>query len=157
MDLILIGGAIGVFATLVMDLLNLSFARIELIPKIDIKMIGRMGAGWARGRFCYNHPSEMKKIANEVLWGYVTHYSIGLGLVIPYIYIWDQIFEGPPSPLWALAYGISTTVASYFFVYPSMGFGIFGRRSPEGIRAALSSFANHLFFGIGIAAGIALT
>jgi len=30
-------------------------------------------------------------------------------------------------------------------------------RSPEGIRAPLSSLANHLFFGIGMAVGVALT
>ncbi|UCH20321.1 MAG: DUF2938 family protein, partial [Deltaproteobacteria bacterium] len=63
---------------------------------------------------------------------------------------------GPASPVWAIAYGVVTTVASYFFVLPSMGLGVFGRRSPEGIRAPLSSLANHLFYGVGLAVGIAL-
>ena len=56
----------------------------------------------------------------------------------------------------ALAYGVATTVASYFFVFPSMGFGVFGRRSPEGIRAPLSALANHLFYGVGLAIGVVL-
>ncbi|MDH3816802.1 MAG: DUF2938 family protein, partial [Acidobacteriota bacterium] len=59
-------------------------------------------------------------------------------------------------PVWALAYGLATTVASLFFVYPSMGLGVAGRRSPEGMRAPLSSLANHLFYGVGLAGGIAL-
>ena len=63
---------------------------------------------------------------------------------------------GPASPAWALAYGVATTVASYFFVLPSMGMGVFGRRSPEGLRTPLSSLANHLFYGVGLAVGIAL-
>jgi hypothetical protein len=64
---------------------------------------------------------------------------------------------GIPSPAWALAYGVATTAASVLLVYPSMGLGAFGRRSPEGLRAPLSSLANHLFFGAGMAVAIALT
>jgi hypothetical protein len=95
-----------------------------MLSKIDVGMIGRMAVGWARGRFRYGHPSEMEQVANEKLYGYVTHYTIGVGLAVP--------------------------------VFPSMGLGVFGRRSPEGIRAPLSSLANHLFYGVGLAVGIAL-
>ena len=112
--------------------------------------------GWARGRFRYGHPSEMEKVANEMLYGYVTHYTIGVGLAVPYVLGWDLLVGGPASPVWAPAYGVATTVASYFFVFPSMGLGVFGRRSPEGLRAPLSALANHLFYGLGIAVGIAL-
>jgi uncharacterized membrane protein YeaQ/YmgE (transglycosylase-associated protein family) len=156
MDLIVTGVVAGVLGTLVMDSLNHLFARIGMISRIDVGMIGRMAAGWARGRFRYGHPSEMEQVANETLYGYVTHYAIGVGLAVPFVLGWNLWVGGPASPVWALAYGVATTVASYFFVYPSMGFGVFGRRSPEGIRAPLSSLANHLFYGVGIAAGIAL-
>jgi hypothetical protein len=37
-----------------------------------------------------------------------------------------------------------------------MGLGVFGRRSPDGIKAPLSSLANHLFFGVGMAVAVAL-
>jgi len=69
---------------------------------------------------------------------------------------WDLLVGGPASPVWALVYGVATTVASYFFVFPSMGLGAFGRRSPDGIRAPLSSLANHFFFGVGMAVAVAL-
>ncbi len=112
--------------------------------------------GWVHGRFRYRSPSEMKQVANEMLYGYVTHYTICVGLAVPYVLGWDLLAGGPASPVWALAYGVATTVASYFFVFPSMGLGVFGRRSPEGIRAPLSSLANHLFYGVGLAVGVAL-
>lgn len=156
MDLILKGFIAGVLGTLMMDSLNHLFARYGVISKIDVGMIGRMAVGWARGRFCYSHPSEMKPVANEKLIGYITHYSIGVALAIPFVLGWAYFFGGPVSPVWTLAYGVATTVASVFFVYPSMGFGIFGMRSPEGIRAPLSSLANHLFFGVGMAVAVAL-
>jgi len=44
----------------------------------------------------------------------------------------------------------------YFFAYPSVGLGMFGRQSPEGIRAVLSPLANHCFYGVGLAVGVAL-
>jgi len=127
-----------------------------MISKIDVGMIGRMAAGWTRGRLRYGHPSEMEEVANEKAYGYVTHYAIGLGFAVPYVLGWHVVVGGPVSPAWAIAFGVATTAASWFFVYPSMGFGAFGRRSPDGLRAILSPLANHLFFGLGMAAGIAL-
>jgi hypothetical protein len=154
MDLFVAVVVAGVLGTLVMDSLNLLFARVGIISKIDVGMIGRMAVGWARGRFRYGHPSEMEKSPNEVFFGYLTHHAIGLGLAVPYVLGWDLLVGGPASPAWALAYGVATTAASWFFVFPSMGFGVFGRRSPEGLRAPLSSLANHLFYGLGLALGI---
>lgn len=156
MDLVVAGVVAGLLGTVVMDLGNLLFARAGIILKIDVGMIGRMAAGWARGRFRYGHPSEMEAVANEVFSGYVTHYAIGVGLAVPYVFGWDLLVGGPASPAWAVPYGVATTVAFWFLVYPSMGFGALGRRSPEGLKASLSPLANHLFYGVGMAIGIAL-
>jgi hypothetical protein len=98
----------------------------------------------------------MEPFAHELLYGYLTHYAIGVGFAIPFILGWDLLVGGPASPLWAFVYGIATTVASWFFVYPSMGLGAFGMRSPEGLRAPLSSLANHLFYAVGLAIAVAL-
>ena len=155
MDLIVTGVVAGILCTFVMDLLNHLFAQIGLLIRIDMGMIGRMSAGWAQGHFCYRHPGEMKQVANEMALGYLTHYTIGVGLAIPFMLGWDLFVGGLVSPIWALIYGVATTVASVLFVYPSMGLGVFGRRSPEGIKAPLSSLANHLFFGVGMAVAVA--
>ena len=156
MDLIVTGVVAGVLGTLVMDSLNHLFSRTGMLSKIDMRMIGRMSAGWARGRFRYRHPGEMKQVANEMLYGYITHYTIGVVLAGTYVLGWDLFVGGPASPVWALAYGVATTVASLFFVFPSMGLGVFGRHSPEGIRSPLSSLANHLFYGLGMAVAVTL-
>jgi uncharacterized membrane protein YeaQ/YmgE (transglycosylase-associated protein family) len=156
MDLIAMGVIAGVVGTLVMDALNQGFARTGMILKIDVGMIGRMSAGWARGRFRYSHPGEMEQVANELLYGYISHYAIGVGLAVIYVFGWDIFVGGPASPAWALVYGVATTVASHFFVLPSMGLGVCGRRSPDGIKSPLSALANHLFFGVGMAVAVAL-
>jgi len=156
LDHVVIGVVAGVLGTLVMDSLNHLFARTGILLRIDVGMIGRMSAGWAHGRFHYRQPSEMEQVANERLYGYITHYTIGVGLAVPFVLGWDLLVGGVASPLWAIAYGVATTVASVFFVYPSMGLGVFGWRSPEGIRAPLSSLANHFFFGLGMAFAVVL-
>jgi hypothetical protein len=156
MNLIVTGVIAGVLGTVAMDSLNLLFARAGMLSRIDVAMIGRMAAGWAHGRFRYGDPSELKQVAKETQYGYVAHYAIGVSLALPFVIGWHLLVGGPASPLWALAYGVATTVASYCFVFPSMGLGVCGRRSPEGIKAPLSALANHLFYGVGLAVGVAL-
>jgi uncharacterized membrane protein YeaQ/YmgE (transglycosylase-associated protein family) len=156
MKLIITGIAAGVVGTLVMDILNHLFSRTGMLAKIDVGMIGRMSAGWMRGRLRHRHPDDIAPVPHEVLLGYLSHYAIGLGLAFTYVLGWYLLIGGPESPAWALAYGIATTVASWFIVFPSMGLGICGRRSPEGIRSPLSSLTNHLFYGIGLAVAVAL-
>lgn len=156
MNVVITGAVAGVLGTLAMDLLNLIAAQTGIILKIDAAMIGRMAVGWLHGRFRYGHPSEMAQADNEKVYGYVTHYGIGVALAAPFVLGWALFVGGPASPIWALAYGIATTAASWFFVYPCMGFGAFGRRSPEGIRAVLAPLANHFFYGVGLAVGVVL-
>ncbi len=156
MDIIVTGVVAGVLGTLAMDSLNHLFSRTGLLLRIDVGMIGRMAVGWRHGRFRYRHPSEIEPAANETLYGYFTHYMFGVGLAVLFVLGWDLLVGGTVSPVWALAYGVATTVNSVFFVYPVLGLGVFGRRSPEGIKAPLSSLANHFFFGGGMAVAVAL-
>jgi len=151
---ILSGVIIGIVGTIVMDILNYFFARTGTLSKIESEMIGRMVAGWGRGRFVYRHPSEMKKVPNEKVYGLAAHYLIGIGLAVPFVLCWGFLTEESLSPLWIFVYGVTTTAASWFFVYPCMGFGLFGRLSPDGIKATFSSLANHVFYGIGLAIGV---
>jgi hypothetical protein len=84
MNIVLTGVAAGILGTLVMDSLNHIFSRTGMLLKIDKAMIGRMFAGWTRGRFCHSDPGEMERITNERLYGYFTHYIIGVGFAFAY-------------------------------------------------------------------------
>ncbi len=154
MDLLMTGIAVGVLGTIMMDLLNAVFARVGLIQRIDIPMIGRMSRGWTRGRFFYDSPDQVEPVSGELALGYLSHYLIGVGLATPFVVCWNVLAAGPISPAWILVYGIATTVASVLFVYPSLGLGFFGLRSPDGLKAPLSSLANHTFFGAGMAVAV---
>lgn len=156
MDLLVTGFVAGVLGTLAMDLLNNLIARTGVFLKIDVAMIGRMAAGWTKGRFHYEHPDEMAPVKNEVVYGYLAHFGIGVSFSIPFIFGWDLWVGGPASPLWAVLYGVATTAASFFIVYPLMGLGAFGRKSPERTKAFITPLANHFFYGVGLAVGVVL-
>ena len=156
MDLIISGIVAGVVCTIVMDLMNNLVARTGMFLKIDVGMIGRMAVGWTRGRFRYEHPDDMEHVSNEMIYGYLMHFGIGVGLAVPFILIWGLLFGNIVPPVWAFLYGVSTTAASFFFVYPSMGLGLCGMKSPEKIKAFISPLANHLFYGIGLALGVVI-
>ena len=156
MNPILLGIMAGIAGTLVMDVTNHLLSQRGLLLNIDIRMIGRMSAGWVRGRFRYHNPQQMQASGYERVLGWITHYAISLIFALTYVLGWHFLIGDPVSAVWALVYGIATTIASLCLVFPSMGFGLFGRRSPHGLRAPLSSLANHTFFGIGMALVIAL-
>lgn len=152
MGLIISGVIARALGTFMMDALNALFAQAGILSRINIEMLGRVSVGWRRGHFLYSHRGEMEQVSNEKLHGYITHYLIGVGLAVPFVLGWQLFVGGPESSVWALAYGSTTTVFSYFFVFPSIiGLGVCGRRSPEGIKSALSSLANLLFYGMGMA------
>ena len=156
MDIAVTGFVAGVLGTLAMDLLNNLVARTGVFLKIDVAMIGRMAAGWIHGRFRYEHPDEMEQVPNEMVYGYLAHFAIGVGLAVPFVLGWDLWVGLPVSPVWAVLYGIATTAASFFFVYPSLGLGAFGRRSPEKVKAFITPLANHFFYGVGLSVGVIL-
>ncbi len=156
MDILVTGVVVGVAGTIIMDLFNYLFARFGLIAKIEVEMIGRMILAWTHGRFRFGHAGELKPVVNEKMTGYIAHYLIGVLLALLYLFGWNLLIGTPASPIWAIAYGTSTTVISHFVVLPAMGLGVFGRKSSEGLKPAFSSLANHLFYGVGLALGIGL-
>ena len=89
MDLLVTGFVAGVLGTLAMDLLNNLVARTGVFLKIDVAMIGRMAAGWTQGRFRYGHPDEMEPVTNEMVYGYLAHFAIGVSFSIPFVLGWD--------------------------------------------------------------------
>ena len=153
---VITGITAGVIGTLVMDISNYLLSRFRLISKIELSMIGRMAAGWLSRRFFYKNPAEMIQVKNEEILGFVTHYAIGISMAIIFVFGWQLFIDGTISAIPAILYGILTTAASWFFVYPSMGLGVCGLKSPEKIKATFSSLANHLFYGIGLAIGLSI-
>jgi hypothetical protein len=86
----------------------------------------------------------------ELALGIATHYATGIVLTEAFLML-PRRGGGRPSFLAALGYGISSAVLPLLILFPSLGYGWFGRRSGEAARLTRTMLVGHAAFGIGIA------
>ena len=104
---VVVAGAIGIGATVVMDLWNLGLKRAFRIPSLNYCLLGR----WVRhmpGRFRHASIVAAAPKSNECATGWVAHYSIGVILAITFVQIATAGWLARPTLLPALSYGVVT-------------------------------------------------
>lgn len=141
---------IGVGATLVMDLWGWLLRRVYGVSGLDYRLVGRWLGHMPRGQFRHDGIGRAPAVGAEALIGWTAHYGIGIafacGLVIAAGAGWLQ----QPTPMPAIAAGLTTVVLPYFVMQPAFGLGIAGARTPDPTAARLRSLITHLVFGIGL-------
>ena len=142
--------AVGLGATLLMDLWNLFLKRIYGIPSLDYCLLGRWLRHMPEGVFRHASIAAAPGRAGECAVGWVAHYSIGVvfALVLVIATSGDWLVR-PTVPL-ALLYGIGTVVFPFFVMQPSLGLGVAASRTPRPGQARLKSLVTHTVFGIGL-------
>jgi len=142
--------AIGIGATLIMDLWNLLLNSAFGIPSLNYCLLGR----WLR-----HMPSGISRHANinaapqksaECTVGWFAHYSIGVAFALVFVFLVSREWLARPTLVPALLYGIATIVFPFFLLQPSLGLGIASSRAPNPTHARLKSLATHTVFGIGL-------
>lgn len=137
----------GLTGTLLMDLTGhvLSLAGIYKSAP-NPAMLGRWAGHNARGRFRHDDFTKAAAIGNEASIGFLLHYGIGIVLAVFYgLLIGAGMLEN--TFFAAAGYGFATNVFPWFWLFPSLGLGVFGLK---GNRLLLSSTVNHLVYGIGL-------
>jgi hypothetical protein len=147
------GVAGGVAATVVMDAAMVLAA--VLAPgvfgseKNSPEMIGRWAAGLCRG--CGTHEDILAgtPVRGELWIGLAAHYFTGITLTAVYLEAARRSGRRP-GVTGATAYGLATSVLPLLLMYPSMGYGLGGRRSGDARRLVCSMLFGHAAFGAGI-------
>ena len=143
----------GVLATVTMDVAMVAAARYGgdafTSDRIGPEMIGRWAAGMLRGRWRHRDITTEPAQPGELALGMLTHYATGIALTQAFLML-PHRGNGRPGFLGATAYGISTAALPLLVMYPSMGYGWFGRRSGEAGRIGRIMLVGHIAFGIGI-------
>ncbi|MGZ6314174.1 MAG: DUF2938 family protein [Candidatus Limnocylindrales bacterium] len=143
----------GVLATVTMDVAMVAAARYGgnafTSDRLGPEMIGRWAAGMLRGRWCHRDITTEPAQHGELALGMLTHYATGIALTQAFLML-PRRGNGRPGFLGATAYGISTAALPLLVMYPSMGYGWFGRRSGEAGRIGRIMLVGHAAFGIGI-------
>jgi hypothetical protein len=142
--------AIGIGATLVMDLWNLFLKRAFGIPSLNYCLLGRWLGHMPRGTFRHASIAAAAQKPFECALGRIAHYTIGVFLAGGFVVLASGEWLARPTLPPALLYGIGTVVFPFFVMQPSLGFGIAASGTPKPAQARLKSLATHTVFGIGL-------
>jgi hypothetical protein len=82
--------------------------------------------------------------------GWVTHYSIGVGLALLFVLLVRDSWLERPTVIPALGFGIATVVIPFFTMQPAFGLGVAASRARNPAAARLKSLATHSVFGLGL-------
>jgi hypothetical protein len=142
--------AIGLGATLVMDLWNLFLKRTFSIPSLSYCLLGRWLRHMPGGTLRHASIAAAPRQPLECAVGWIAHYTIGVVFALVFVVFTSGDWLARPTVLPALFYGIATVVFPFFIMQPSFGLGIAASRTPNPKQARLKSLATHVVFGVGL-------
>lgn len=149
-DYILGAIAVGIGATLFMDLWNLFLKRAFSIPSLNYCLLGRWLSHMPAGTFRHASITAAPQKPFECPVGWMAHYTIGVVFALVFVILTSGEWLARPTLLLALLYGIGTVVFPFFIMQPSLGLGVAGSRTPKPMQARLKSIATHTVFGVGL-------
>lgn len=142
--------AIGIGASLIMDIWNLFLKRTFGMPSLNYCLLGRwlrhMPGGTLRHASITAAPSK----SLECTVGWIAHYTIGVVFALVFVVPTAGGWLTRPTLLPALVYGIATVAFPFFIMQPSLGLGIAASRTPNPTQARLKSLMTHAVFGVGL-------
>jgi len=142
--------AIGIGATLVMDLWNLFLKRTFSIPLLNYCLLGRWLRHMPDGTLRHASITAAPQKPFECTIGWIAHYTFGVVFALVFVILTSGDWLARPTVLPALLYGIGTVVFPFFIMQPSLGLGIAASRTPKPTQARLKSLGTHTVFGVGL-------
>jgi len=142
--------AIGIGATLVLDLWNLFLKRTFGIPSLNYCLLGRWLLHMPGGTFRHASIAAAPQKSFECTVGWIAHYTIGVVFALVFVVLASGDWLVRPTLLPSLFYGIGTVVFPFFILQPSFGLGIAASRTPKPAQARLKSLVTHAVFGVGL-------
>lgn len=149
MEIIIKTVLVGVGATLMMDIWAF-ILRCFHIKSLDYRFVGRWIGYFFKGKFYHDKIVDSKPVKNEVLLGWVAHYSIGIVFSFLLVLIFGVQWLNHPTLLPAFIIGILTTIAPFFIMQPAFGFGFASSKLPNPNVLRLRSLLTHIIFGFGL-------
>lgn len=153
MELTIYGVQIGVIATIGMDVWAAVVKYVLRLPTADWAMVGRWFGHMPQGRFVHRPISESAPIPNELVIGWIGHYTTGVMYGLAYLYIVQIFLSSEPSLNSALVFGLITLVAPWFVMQPAMGAGVFATKTTRPGLMRLINLSMHSVFGASLYIG----
>jgi len=150
LELIVFSLAIGIGATIVMDIYAIINKRFFNIPSLDYGLLGRWIGHFKNGVFSHHTIIQAEQIRYERTIGWIAHYFIGFSFAFLLLLIWGTGWAYKPTFGPAIIIGLVTTVAPWFMMQPAFGFGIAASKTPHPKVARWRSLKTHTIYGIGL-------
>ena len=142
--------AVGIGATLLVDLWNLFLNRAFNIRSLNYCLLGRWLLHMQEGKFRHKSITSAPEKPFECTVGWMAHYTIGIVLALVFVFFASGDWLVQPTLVPALLYGIGTVVFPFFILQPSFGMGIASSKTPGPGQARLKSLMTHSAFGVGL-------
>ena len=142
--------AIGLGATLFMDLWALFLKRAFGIPPANYCLVGRWLRHMPEGTFVHASIANAPPRRFECPVGWIAHYVIGSAYALGLVAIVSGKWLAQPTPLPALLFGVGTVLVPFLVMHPSFGLGLAGSRAPDPTQVKLRSLMAHTAFGVGL-------
>ena len=143
----------GIIATIIFDLFNISLKFAYNIDKPKWNFLGRYFLGYKEGRYIRKSLQEDDDEENELLWGYIIHYLIGIIYGLFYVFINLLIFDYP-SLLIAYVFGFITVLGAWCYLMPfAYNLGFFASKSDQQFKTLTQNLIGHFIFGTGLFIG----
>jgi DUF2938 family protein len=142
--------AIGLGATLFMDLWALFLKRAFNTPSANYCLVGRWFRHMPEGTFMHASIANASQKRFECMVGWIAHYVIGAVYALGLVALVSGEWLAQPTFLPALLFGVGTVLVPFLVMHPSFGLGIAASRAPNPTQTRLRSLMAHTAFGVGL-------
>ena len=148
--------AIGIGATVLMDLWAIALNRIFDLPRPNWGMVGRWVWHLQDGKVFHDDIAKASPYAHERALGWAFHYLVGILYGAILVFLAGANWLATPTFLPAFILGMVTIGAGWFLLAPGMGAGWAASKTPNPPRARLLNLASHTIFAFGLYSTAAL-
>jgi hypothetical protein len=142
--------AVGLGATLVMDLWTVFLNRAFAVPPSNYCLVGRWLCHMTDGAFRHPSIAAAARKPAECAIGWIAHYAIGGLFAVILVALTTPQWLRSPTLTPALVFGVVTVGFPFFLMHPSFGLGLAASKTPNPTQARLRSLMNHAAFGVGL-------
>ena len=150
MDLLAKGVAIGIGATILMDIWAVLLWKVFGQAQPNWRPVGRWFFHLGRGKVFHDDIALAAPYASEHALGWISHYAVGIlyGVVLALI-VGPAWFAAPTFlPAWIL--GIVTVGAGWFLLQPGLGIGVAASKTPNPAKVRILNLVAHTVFALGL-------
>ena len=143
----------GLVATIIFDLFNQSLNFAYGIDKPKWNILGRYFLGYKEGRYIRETLLDDAEVKNELLWGNIIHYVIGVIYGLIYV-ILNILFFDYPSIFIAYLFGFLSVLGAWCYLMPfAYNLGFFASKSNNQLNVLVQNLIAHFIFGTGLFIG----